>query len=89
MNIIRTNRFKRAYKKLDPQSQKIIKKALEQLINDFSNPSLRIKKMGGYKNPYVWEASANMDLRITFEIEKPDTLILRNCGHHNETLNNP
>jgi mRNA-degrading endonuclease YafQ of YafQ-DinJ toxin-antitoxin module len=42
-----------------------------------------------HHNPNVWEASANMDLWITFEIEKPDKLILRNCGHHDETLNNP
>ncbi len=59
------------------------------LENDFSHSSLRVKKMKGYRNPNVWEASATMDLRITFEIEKPDKLILRNCGHHDETLSNP
>jgi mRNA-degrading endonuclease RelE of RelBE toxin-antitoxin system len=89
MNIEFSKRFTRRYKKLDPQSQKIIKKALEQLTTDFSNPSLRIGKMEGYNNPDVWEASANMDIRITFKIEKPDTLILRNCGHHTYTLKNP
>lgn len=89
MLIQRTERFKRSYKKLDEQSQKLINKALVKLVQDFSHPSLRVKKMQGYRNPNVWEASANMDLRITFQLEKPDTLILRNCGHHDLTLNNP
>lgn len=84
-----TKRFVKRYKKLDFQSQKKIKHALQQMEQDFSHTSLRIKKMKGYHHPNIWEASASMDLRITFEIEKPDTLILRNCGHHDQTLNNP
>lgn len=89
MLIERTNRFKRSFKRLDEQSQKLIKRAITMLVTDFSHKSLRVKKMKGYQNPNVWEASANMDLRITFQIEKPKKLILRNCGHHDETLNNP
>lgn len=85
----RTNRFKKAYKKLDPQSQKSIKNAIKQMQKDYSSNSLRIKKIQGTRNPVVWEASANMDIRITFQIEKPNKIILRNCGHHEETLNNP
>ena len=82
-----TKRFKRSYKKLDQQSQETIKKALKQIEIDFTHSSLRIRKMEGYKD--IWEASANMNLRITFTIEKPDLVILRNCGHHDETLSNP
>lgn len=89
MNFERTNRFKKAYKKLDKQSQKVINQTLITLAEDTSHPSLRVKKMQGYRNPDIWEASANMDLRITFELQKPDTLILRNCGHHDRTLNKP
>lgn len=89
MIIERTNRFKKSYKRLDERSQKAINKALILLIEDFSHPSLRVKKMRGYHNPNIWEASANMDLRITFEFEKPDKIILRHCGHHDETLNHP
>ena len=74
---------------MDTQSQKVINKALETLANDISHPSLRVKKMKGYHNPDIWEASESMDLRITFEFQKPNTLILRNCGHHDVTLNNP
>jgi len=89
MIIERTDRFKKAYKKLDKQSQKVINQALILLVDDLSHPSLRVKKMKGYHNPDLWEMSANMDLRITFEFIKPNTLILRNCSHHDATLNNP
>lgn len=89
MVIERTNRFKKAYKKLDKQSQKVINQALILLVDDLAHPSLRVKKMKGYHNPDLWELSANMDLRITFEFIKPNTLILRNCGHHAATLKNP
>jgi mRNA-degrading endonuclease RelE of RelBE toxin-antitoxin system len=89
MILKRTKRFKKQYKKLDKQSQNIINKALTMSMEDHSHPSLRVKKMKGYRNPYIWEASASMGLRITFEIEKPDTIILRNCGHHDDTLGNP
>lgn len=89
MIIERTNRFKKAYKKLDNESRKVINKALILLVEDSAHPSLRVKKMKGYHNPDVWEASANMNLRLTFEFIKPNTLVLRNCGHHDPTLNNP
>lgn len=89
MNLVLTKRFERSYKKLDKESQKLIKEALRMLEQDSRHKSLRVKKMQGYRNPNVWEASANMDIRITFEMEKPDILILRNCGHHDETLSNP
>lgn len=86
MIIERTNRFKRAYKKLDKQSQQTINQTLIMLAKDLSHPSLRVKKMKGYHNPDVWEASATMNYRITFEYVKPDILLLRNCGPHDKTL---
>ncbi len=50
--------------------------------------SLRIKKMQGKKG--VYEMSANMDIRITFNYEKePARIILRNCEHHDRTIKNP
>lgn len=89
MITVRTSRFKKAYKKLDEQSQKAINQALILLVDDLAHPSLRVKKMKGYHNPDLWELSANRDLRITFEFIKPNTLILRNCDHHDATLNKP
>ncbi|HLU20988.1 MAG TPA: cytotoxin [Bacillaceae bacterium] len=89
MKLVPTARFTKALSKLDPPSRKVIQKALSLMLEDFTHPSLRVKKMKGYQNPNVWEASGNMDLRITFEIQKPDQIILRNCGHHDSTLNRP
>lgn len=82
-----TERFDKSLKGLDPNSQKSIAKAMRLLLDNPYHPSLRIRKMEGYDS--VFEASANMDIRTTFHYEKPDTIVLRNCGHHDETLSSP
>ncbi|TCP18028.1 hypothetical protein EV207_1737 [Scopulibacillus darangshiensis] len=87
MDFRRTARFDENFAELDVVSQKAIKKALGFLAQDPRYPSLRTKKMEGWD--YIFEASANMDIRITFHFEKPDTIVLRNCGHHDRTLKNP
>ncbi|RYG71262.1 cytotoxin [Lentibacillus cibarius] len=87
MNFRRQPRFDKNFAALDGQSQKAIKKALRFLAHDWHHPSLRTKKMEGWD--YIFEASANMDIRLTFHFEKPDTIVLRNCGHHDRTLKNP
>lgn len=87
MKFRRQPRFDENFAGLDAISQKAIKKALRFLAHDWHHPSLRTKKMEG--RDYIFEASANMDIRITFQFEKPDTIILRNCGRHDRTLNNP
>lgn len=86
MKFQRTERFKRVYKKLDPEKQKAIKKALHMLAENMHHPSLRVKRVQDTKD--IWEASATMSLRITFQLEK-NLIALRNCGEHNETLKNP
>lgn len=87
LKFVFTERFQENFTKLDEQSQKAIQKAIRLMSHDIKHPSLRAKKMEG--TDYIFEASANMDIRITFHYEKPDRLILRNCGHHDRTLNNP
>ncbi len=82
-----TERFQDNFIKLDPQSQKAVEKVLCFMSKDIRHPSLRTKKLEG--TDYIFEASANMDLRITFHYEKPDRIVLRNCGHHDRTLGNP
>lgn len=89
MKIEFTNRFIKIFKRLDKESQSRINQALKRMQTDLTHHSLRVKKMKGYRNPDIWEASATMNLRITFEYVKPDVLILRNCGHHDKTLGNP
>lgn len=88
MTILRpTERFDKSIINLDPKSQKAVVKALRLLLDNPHHPSFRTKKMEG--NDHIFEASANMDIRITFHYEKPDTIVLRNCGHHDETLSKP
>ncbi|MCL6445645.1 MAG: cytotoxin [Alicyclobacillus sp.] len=82
-----TTRFEKSLQRLDPASQKAVAKALRLLLKDPHHPSLRTRKMEG--RDHVFEASANMDIRITFHYEKPDTIVLRNCGHHDDALSKP
>ncbi|MHB1627300.1 MAG: type II toxin-antitoxin system RelE family toxin [Bacilli bacterium] len=82
-----TDRFRKSLRKLDSPSRKAVQKALELLSVNPRHPSLRTRKMEGYRR--IFEASATMNIRITFHYEEPDILVLRNCGHHDDTLGNP
>ena len=84
----RTEKFKKEYKKLTREDRTAIDKALVKFYNEPKPNSLRIKKIQS-KNG-VFEISANMDIRITFHYERePAKIILRNCGHHSQTLKKP
>ena len=86
MELIRTTRFRRAYRKLEPRHREQVKKALAQLLTDRTHPGLRVKRVQGTKG--VWELRAGRDIRVTFEIET-DAYVLRNVGHHDPTLRKP
>ena len=62
----------------------IDKKGVDEVI-DILSPEAFYKDA----HKYIFEASANMDIRITFHFDNSDTIILRNCGHHDRTLKNP
>ena len=83
MKITRTARFKKAWKELNEEEKGLARKALRNLAADLRYPALRVKKMQGVE--HVWEARVSRSLRMTFQIEG-DTIILRNIGHHDETL---
>ena len=86
MKIIRTARFRKAWKELSEEEKDLARKALRNLTTDLRYPALRVKKMQGVE--HIWEARASRSLRMTFEIEG-DTIILRNIGRHDETLERP
>ena len=86
MRLIRTERFKRAYRKLENQEQERVKQALVRLLADRTYPALRVNRVQGTAK--IWELRASRDIRVTFEIED-NTIILRNVGHHDPTLKNP
>ena len=82
----RTERFKRAYRKLETVERELVKKALRQLAEDRTHPGLRLKRMQGTDG--IWEVRAGRDIRITFEYVN-EVAVLRNVGHHDETLRQP
>ncbi len=86
MELVRTARFRRAYRKLEPRQREQVKKTLAQLLVDHTHPGLRVKRVRGTDG--VWELRAGRDIRVTFEIET-DAYVLRNVGHHDPTLRNP
>ncbi|MDP9729346.1 cytotoxin (plasmid) [Alicyclobacillus sp. TC] len=85
--IVYSERFLENFKKLDMESQLVIRSAIRQLAKEPRHPSLRTKRIQGTKS--VWEASANMDLRITWQYKEQGVILVRNCGHHDRTLRNP
>ena len=91
VRFVRTNRFRRAYRKLDARYRELVKKALAQFVADRTYPGLRVKRIQGTDK--IWEMRAGRDIRITFEFEEGEggasVVVLRNVGHHDPTLRNP
>ncbi len=86
MEILYTNRFKKDYKKLSQQIQKIVKEKIVIMQSNPMHPSLRTKKIKGSKD--IFECSVNMGIRITWQYENQD-ILLRNVGEHDITLKHP
>ena len=86
MKVARTERFKRAYRKLAEHEKVRVKKSIVQLLENRNHPGLRVKRIKG--TDYIWEMRAGRDIRITFEVSE-DVYILRNVGHHDTTLKRP
>jgi len=86
VKITRTARFKKAWQQLTEEEKELGRKALRSLATELRYPALRVKKMQGVER--IWEARVSGSLRMTFEIEG-DTIILRNIGRHDETLERP
>ncbi|MFQ6066706.1 MAG: type II toxin-antitoxin system YafQ family toxin [bacterium] len=83
MNIIRTDSFKRDYKRLPEKVKRKAEKSLQLLVANLSHPSLRTKKIKSREN--IWEARVAKDYRFSFET-RGDTYVLRRIGRH-ESVN--
>lgn len=81
MRFRRLDGFKDDYKRLLPDEQALVDKALQFLAVNPRHPSLRLKKRKATKG--VWEARASLNLRFTFTWED-DLITLRVVGHHDE-----
>jgi len=86
VKIARTARFKKAWQELTEEEKELGRKALRNLATNLGYPALRVKKMQG--TVHIWEARVSRSLRVTFELEG-ETLVLRNIGRHDETLERP
>jgi mRNA-degrading endonuclease YafQ of YafQ-DinJ toxin-antitoxin module len=86
MKIVRTNTFKRDFQKLPRYAQEKFERKIRIFMKNIHHPSLRVKKMQGYKNR--WEASIDKFYRFTFEVHE-DYYLLRRIGPHDDILRSP
>ncbi len=84
----RSKKFKDNYLKLSENDKAKVKNKLKLMAENPRHPSLRTKRIQGTIN--IFEASVNKRIRITWEYENKDkSILLRNIGDHDDTLNNP
>ncbi len=82
MRLIRSNSFKRSFKKLPKFIQKKADRILILLASDLQHPSIRAKKIQGASD--TWEGRIDKFYRFTFQIEA-DEILLRSIGIHDIT----
>jgi hypothetical protein len=96
VRLIRTERLRCAYRKLDPRSRELVKKALAQFLADRTHPGLHIKRVQGTEG--IGGMRAGQSIRITFELQRSEggphdqgvlCVVLRNVGRHDRTLKSP
>ncbi len=86
MILVRTERFKKAYRYMASEIQQRIKEKLLLLESNPRHPSLQVKKIQGISN--IYEARISLNYRVTFQISGNE-MILRNIGPHDSTLKSP
>jgi addiction module RelE/StbE family toxin len=79
--------FEKAFRKLSPEIQKKTKKKILLLAENPAHPSLRSKPVKGA--PGIYEASIDMNYRMTYERLPGDVLRLRVVATHDVALRNP
>ena len=80
MQLLRTERFKKDFKRLPTEIQGRVGKALELFLANSRHPSLHVKKMEGA--PDIWELRVTDNYRITFQFVQ-EGILLRRVGTHN------
>lgn len=79
MQILRTERFRKDFRRLPVEAQERLGRALEQFVANPRHPALRVKKMEGAPN--IWEPRVSDNHRVTFEYCEGG-VILRRVGPH-------
>lgn len=78
--IIVTKTFERSLKRLTTVEQKQVAEKLKRLQVNPYHPSLRTKKIKGFRG--LFECSVNMDIRILWRYEGADIIITLDIGRH-------
>jgi hypothetical protein len=79
MQILRTERFRKDFRRLPVDAQKRLGSAMEQFVANPRHPALRVKKMEGA--PHIWELGVSDNCQVTFEYCEGG-VILRRVGPH-------
>ena len=79
MRIVLSPSFKRDYQRLPQLIQKQADRKLGLFSKNIRHPSLRVKRVKGYKN--LWEGSITMNYRFLFRVDG-DTSFLLYVGTH-------
>lgn len=79
MLLVRTERFRKDYRRVPPEIRERVAKALEQFVSNPRHLSLRVKKMEDA--PGIWELRVSDNYRITFQFLEGGAL-LRRLGTH-------
>lgn len=78
-----TIRFKKDYRKLDPQLQQRVDSKLEDLCKDPRPAGLVFEKLKGYDNPCIYTIHVTGNYKLSMQIDG-DTATLRRVGNHDE-----
>lgn len=80
MQLLRTERFKKDFKRLPTEVRERTGKVLELFVSNPRHPSLHVKKMEG--TPDIWEFRVSDNYRMTFQFVQ-EGMLLRRIGTHN------
>jgi mRNA interferase RelE/StbE len=80
-------RFKKAFKKLPPEIQAKVIKALKLLEENPRHPSLQTKPVQGVRG--IFEARVDQSYRMTYQRLPEDISLVRVVWKHDERLKNP
>jgi mRNA-degrading endonuclease YafQ of YafQ-DinJ toxin-antitoxin module len=90
MKVVFSKKFAALYADLTQELQGRVDKTIRLLASKEASkpfhPSLRAKHVQG--TPDIWEASVNMQYRLTFQMHE-GTIYLRVVGDHDEALKRP
>ncbi|MBI4598253.1 MAG: type II toxin-antitoxin system RelE/ParE family toxin [Candidatus Omnitrophica bacterium] len=79
MQVFRTERFKKDFKRLPREIQARLPDVLERFVDNPRHPSLQTKKMEGVRD--IWELRVTQSYRITFQFVL-EGVLLRRVGTH-------